>query len=125
MGGTRGECRGTPVSTEARELIVRTRSAESAVILSAAGEVDIVSAPRLSAAVGEALATDSTLLVVDLTEVGFFGSAGLSVLVGALEAIADRRLKVVASPQVRRPIEVTGLDDLLDIYDTLEEALAE
>ncbi|WP_245677133.1 STAS domain-containing protein [Nocardia acidivorans] len=113
------------MSSEARELVVRTRSAESAVILSATGEVDIVSAPKLSAAVDEALATDSALLVVDLTEVGFFGSAGLSVLVGALEAISDRRLKVVASPQVRRPIEVTGLDDLLDVYDSLEEALAE
>ncbi|MRH89616.1 anti-sigma factor antagonist [Nocardia sp. SYP-A9097] len=113
------------MSTEARELVVRTRSAESAVILSAAGEVDIVSAPTLSAAVGAALATDSAVLVVDLSGVGFFGSAGLSVLVEALESIGGRRLKVVASPQVRRPIEVTGLDDLLDVYGTLEEALAE
>ncbi|MBL1076401.1 STAS domain-containing protein [Nocardia sp. 2] len=112
------------MSNETRELIVRTRSVGSAVVLSVSGEVDIVSAPKLSAGVAEALATESTVLVLDLAEVGFFGSAGLSVLVEASEASAGRKLRVVASPQVRRPVELTGLDGLLDVYGTLDEALA-
>ncbi|MCU1642403.1 MAG: anti-anti-sigma factor [Nocardia sp.] len=112
------------MSNEVRELVLRTRSAEAAVVLSAVGEVDMVSAPKLSSAVAEALSTGAPVLVIDLSEVGFFGSAGLSVLVEALEASAGRELRVVATAPVRRPVELTGLDELLDIYGTLEEALA-
>lgn len=84
----------------------------------------MVSAPTLSAAVTEAVATASDVLVMDLSDVGFFGSAGLSVLVEALEVTAGRKLRVVASAAVRRPAELTGLTDLLDLYATLDEALA-
>ncbi|MFQ6330112.1 STAS domain-containing protein [Nocardia sp. CWNU-33] len=112
------------MGNEVRELVLRTRSDESAVVLSAAGEVDMVSAPKLSAAVAEALSIGSPVLVIDLSEVGFFGSAGVTVLVEALEASAGRHLRVVATAPVRRPVELTGFDELLDIYGTLEEALA-
>ncbi|MGX1809411.1 STAS domain-containing protein [Nocardia sp. NPDC055321] len=106
-----------------RELTVRMHAVESAMVLSASGEVDMVSAPKLSAAVAEALAGESPVLVMDLTDVGFFGSAGLSVLVEALEVTAGRQFRVVASAPVRRPVELTGLGDLLAVYDTLDEAL--
>ncbi|MEV6065501.1 STAS domain-containing protein [Nocardia sp. NPDC052001] len=112
------------MSSETRELTVQTRSAGAAVVLAAAGEVDMVSAPKLSAGVSEALATGAELIVLDLSEVGFFGSAGLSVLVQALESAGDRTVRVVGSFPVRRPIELTGMDELLDVYETLEAALA-
>ncbi|WP_327145895.1 STAS domain-containing protein [Nocardia sp. NBC_01327] len=112
------------MSSDNRELNVRTTSIDSAVVLSVSGEVDMVSAPKLSAAVAESLATVSQLLILDLTEVGFFGSAGLSVLVEALESVGGRELRVVGSVPVRRPIELTGLDEMLEVYDTLDAALA-
>lgn len=111
------------MSNEVGELIIGTRTVGSAVVLSVAGEVDVVSAPKLAAAAADAASSASTLLVVDLSQVKFFGSAGLSVLVGARETAPDLGLKVIASAQVRRPIEVTGLDKVLEVYDTLEQAL--
>ncbi|WP_063821733.1 STAS domain-containing protein [Nocardia pneumoniae] len=86
------------------------------------GEVDMASAPRLQAALDEAQRGGKPL-VVDMSEVEFLGSAGLSVLLVASEA-EQAPLRVVASDAVRRPIELTGLDKLLSVFASLDAALA-
>lgn len=93
-------------------------------VLTVGGEVDAASAPQLRAGVERALGAEPPLLVLDLSDVAFFGSAGLSVLLSAAEAMSPGVLRVVASPQVRRPIEVTGLDEVLAVFGTLDGALA-
>ncbi|MGX1810864.1 STAS domain-containing protein [Nocardia sp. NPDC055321] len=92
-------------------------------VVSAVGEVDLVSAPLLERAIREVLGEDPPVLVVDLSRVGFFGSSGLTVLVMCARASA-RPIRVVASSQVRRPIEVTGMDAVVQLFDTLDEARA-
>lgn len=106
------------MSAESRALQIRLDWADSAAVLTVDGEVDAVSAPQLQSGVEDALKRLPAVLVVDLSGVSFFGSAGLSVLLLALDQLAENSLRVVASPQVRRPIEVTGLDRMLDVYDT-------
>ncbi|WP_081635673.1 STAS domain-containing protein [Nocardia sp. BMG111209] len=98
------------------------------VVVAAEGEIDITSAPQLSAAL-EAVGADVTAPIVDLSGVDFMGSVGLSVLLAASEKLktanADAgQLRVVVSPQVRRPLEVTGLDKVLALFDSLQQALA-
>ncbi|PXX71376.1 anti-anti-sigma factor [Nocardia tenerifensis] len=111
------------MSGEARALAIRQDWTGSAAVLTVGGEVDAASAPQLQAALTTALDQEPTVLVVDLSAVRFFGSAGLSVLLFAAEKLAKDALRVVASPQVRRPIEVTGLDGLLEVFATVDEAL--
>ncbi|MFF2554788.1 STAS domain-containing protein [Nocardia sp. NPDC058058] len=111
------------MSNQKGELVVDARTLGSTVVLSACGEVDVITAPKLSAAIAEAVATNPAVLVIDLTGVGFIGSAGLSVLVAAWESGMNPRMKVVASRQVRRPMEVIGLDTVLDVYETVAQAL--
>lgn len=91
-------------------------------ILSVRGEVDMASVPRLQAALEEAQRGGKTL-VVDLTEVGFLDSAGLSTLLTVSKS-APHQLRVVAAGEIVRPIELTGLDKLLAVYDTLAAAVA-
>ncbi|MFC9436020.1 STAS domain-containing protein [Nocardia sp. NPDC057030] len=112
-----------PMSAESRAVQVSLHQVGSAAVLTVSGEVDAVSAPQLQSGIDDALARKPAVLVVDLSAVGFFGSAGLSVLLLALDRLAKDRLRVVASPQVRRPIEVTGLDGMLDLFETLQAAL--
>jgi anti-anti-sigma factor len=73
----------------------------------------------------DGVATDRAL-VFDLTGVGFLGSAGLAVLAEASKRAADQllpKVRVVAgSRSVLRPIEVTGLDSVLDIHPDLASA---
>ena len=47
------------------------------------GEIDVVSAPSLAAAIGDALQADPETLVVDLADVDFIDSSGLHVLIEA------------------------------------------
>ncbi|MFD6160924.1 STAS domain-containing protein [Nocardia sp. NPDC060256] len=112
------------MSAESRALQVQLNWVDSAAILTVGGEVDAASAPQLQSGIEDALGAEPALLVVDLSGVRFFGSAGLSVLLFAVEAAAKDGLRVVASAQVRRPIEVTGLDGILDVFDSLQDALA-
>ncbi|WP_054814485.1 STAS domain-containing protein [Nocardia arizonensis] len=104
-------------------LDVEHTTVRSTAVLMVTGEVDVASAPRLQAAVEEALREQPPVLVVDLSGVSFFGSAGLSVLLVATETAPAGGLRVVASDQVRRPIEVTGLDKLLAVFDTVDRAV--
>ncbi|WP_405162055.1 STAS domain-containing protein [Nocardia sp. NBC_01499] len=112
------------MSVEAGALDIHLDWVDSAAILTIGGEVDAMSAPQLQSGIEDVLVDKPMLLVVDLSGVSFFGSAGLSVLLLAERAVAKGGLRVVASPQVRRPIEVTGLDEILDLFETLQDALA-
>ncbi|MFB8006036.1 STAS domain-containing protein [Nocardia sp. NPDC056000] len=111
------------MSSQAPELTVHTRIEAAAIVVAVTGEVDMVSAPILLTAISDALATDHSRIVVDLSEVGFFGSAGLSVLVRVAEAAVGRELRIVVSEAARRPIELTGINELLDLYSTTAQAL--
>jgi anti-anti-sigma factor len=108
-------------------LIVTASTQGAAVVLDVAGDVDIVTAPQVQAAVEHALAGRPPVLVLDLTGVTFLSSAGLSVLVAARStAGADTRVRVVAaSGVVRRPLELTGLDVVFALYGSRADALAD
>jgi anti-sigma B factor antagonist len=86
--------------------------------VSAAGEIDSSTAPQLRARLDEVLDSGAAELVVDLGEVTFLDSAGLCVLAAAHRRAADRavRMRVLASHRaVIRPLEITGLYDLLHV----------
>ena len=106
------------------------RRVNEALVVSVTGELDMLTTPRLRAAVAEALdeAGGSTLVVVDLTEVTLLGSPRLAALVDAVSKARQRcgplRIVVDNTRPVVRPIELTGLDDVLALYDTVDEALA-
>lgn len=86
--------------------------------LRVAGEVDIQSSPALQTHLTRMLDEGHTSIVIDLSEVSFLDSTGLSVLIAGLKrcqgAGGDLR---VASPQpnVRRVFEVTGLADVFHL----------
>jgi len=88
------------------------------VVLTVTGEVDTSTAPVLRAAVDTAFAGRPRVLIVDLDGVTFLDSAGLCVLAGAhRRAVEDGvQMRVLASSRaVVRPLEITGLWDLLAV----------
>lgn len=104
-----------------------TRPRPGAALLTATGEVDTLTAPRLDAALDELLQADEQVVVVDLTGITFLASSGLAVLIrGAHRATADRRrLRVVTRGRpVLRPLQITGTDSLFDLYTDVDAALA-
>jgi anti-sigma B factor antagonist len=80
---------------------------------------------RAAIAVGFEDLRDGEILVLDLTEVTFSDSHGLDVLVTATEGAQQRRaslpIAVEHTRPVIRPIELTGLDTVLALFDTVED----
>lgn len=108
---------------------INRKYVDGAVVVTVAGELDMLTTPRLRVAVSEAL--DEAMgepVIVDLTKVTFLGSPGLAALVEAVRRANQRggplRIVVDNARPVIRPIELTGLDDVLALYETVNEALA-
>jgi anti-sigma B factor antagonist len=84
----------------------------------AAGEIDSTTAPLLNQHLSDVLDTDVRELTVDLVRVTFLDSAGLSALATAHRRAGrqDVRLRVLATSRaVIRPLQITGLWDLLHV----------
>ena len=109
----------TSLNSADTELLTIDVSGDSATArLTVSGEVDSSSAPKLRTRLDEILDGGATELTIDLTAVSFLDSAGLCVLAGAhRRAVRDGvRLRVLASSRaVIRPMQITGLYDLLDV----------
>lgn len=92
----------------------------------ARGELDMQSVGELKARLNEAVDAGSTRIVVDLAEVSFIDSLSLSALVGAQKRLGDQgRVAVVAVHEyVRLILQATGLEQVLHVFETRDEAVA-
>jgi anti-sigma B factor antagonist len=89
-----------------------------AVRVVADGEIDSTSAPVLRERLSGLLDDGVTDLSVDLTSVSFRDSAGLCVLAATYRRMSaeNQRMRVLASSRaVIRPLQITGLYDLLQV----------
>jgi anti-sigma B factor antagonist/stage II sporulation protein AA (anti-sigma F factor antagonist) len=106
---------------------VEVRSDEDATVLAISGELDLASSPSLESELERVFATESVQLVIlDLAELEFMDSTGLSVLVRAHQRAGEtgRRFGVVkGQPQVQRLLSLTGVSERLTVADSLEQLL--
>jgi anti-sigma B factor antagonist len=109
------------------DLTVEIASKEPWTVVSVAGEIDLFTAPKLReqflAALDDGPETDR--LLVDLTRVSFMDSTGLGVLIGALRRMNERegRMALVCSEgPVLRVLELTRLNEVFSIFDSVEDA---
>ena len=104
---------------------------EGVPVVTAPEEIDLANAAGLKAALLEAAGAElaepgRALVVVDMSRTRFCDSAGLNALVGAArQARADGgevRL-VVVGEAVSRIVALTGVDRVIPVYASLEDAL--
>ena len=95
-------------------------------IVSVRGEVDLLTAPELERHIDIALDKQPSAIIIDLTDVDFLASYGMSILVQTKERLPrTTRLAVVADgPATSRPLAIVGLTDLLSVCATIDAALA-
>jgi anti-sigma B factor antagonist len=90
-------------------------------------EIDITNAPKLRAALLDAASRGCRTVVVDMSRTRFCDTAGLHALVGAhrrAEAEGSRVLLVIAANAVLRILAITGIDQVLAHFPSLDDALA-
>jgi anti-sigma B factor antagonist len=96
-------------------------------VVLAAEEIDITNAAGLRAALLEAAANGRQAFVVDMTRTRFCDCSGVHALVAAhRRAQAEHRQMLLAGPgaAVLRLFSITGLDRLIPIFASLDQALA-
>ena len=91
------------------------------------GSVDLTSAPDLRNRLAELIDDGILCIIVDLTTTDFLDSTGLGALVAALKRLRmkDGEIRVVCtSGHVRKVFEITSLDRVFPMHDTVEAARA-
>jgi anti-sigma B factor antagonist len=107
---------------------VEVRNQGAAAVIAVSGELDLASSPTLQEELERVSSSDAKLLIIDLRELDFMDSTGLSVLVRAHQRAEEqgRQLAMVKGPQqVQRLLSLTGVGDRLTLVDTPEELLTE
>lgn len=104
---------------------VELRERDQAVIIGVTGELDLASSPALEQELDRRVNSGVESVIVDLRQLEFMDSTGLSVLVRAHQRAveAGRRFAVVRGPQqVQRLLSLTGVADRLTLVDSPDEA---
>jgi anti-sigma B factor antagonist len=95
-------------------------------VVVAEGAIDMSTAPLLASALDEPIEQGKTHVVLDMSGVTFVDSMAVHVVMGAARELRQRfgRLVLVSGqPNVRRIVELTGLDVIAPLYESREAAL--
>ena len=98
---------------------------EDFLIITVKGEVDASSSIHLDNAISEAIEKDFKKILVDCSELKYISSAGLGVFMSYIQDFQSQNIKLVIfglSDKVKNVFEILGLDQLLQITGSLEEA---
>jgi anti-sigma B factor antagonist len=88
------------------------------------GEIDVHTAPLLHEALAQGIDEGARTLVVDLSEVSFIDATGVGVIVVAARRLGPGAVALVLPHRgLVRIFRICGLDRLLDIYETREQAV--
>jgi anti-sigma B factor antagonist len=101
-------------------------------VVSVRGELDLSTAPELEPALEEAIAPGDASVLIDLSECEFIDSTGIAMIVRAWQRLDDaangegvgRVVICGGNDQVRRVLDITGLELSIPIHGRREEALA-
>lgn len=103
--------------------------AGNAVVVSVTGEIDMLTETQLLDGLNHALAQPGArAVVIDLSGVSFFSSSGIAALATAHTTAAEQNMLLhVVVPRASatyRPLQLTGMTQLLTIHPTRAAALA-
>jgi len=97
------------------------------VVVALPAEIDMTNDGQVQHTLTGALGDGTAVLVADGSGTSLCASSGVAALLAAHRraAAAGTQLRIASSPALRRVLELTGADHLLDTYPTLAAALAD
>jgi anti-sigma B factor antagonist len=114
-----------PMHDELMDFHVATAELEGGVACAkVVGEADLHTAPELKDVLGALVADGARLVLVDLSLATFLDSTTLGVLMGVMKKLRAQggQIAIVCSdPNIVRIFEITLLDRVFAIFDTVEE----
>jgi len=100
-------------------------SEENNSIISVSGDIDAYHSPKLKEEMEKYIKGEAKNIILDLTDVPYIDSAGLGTLVSILRESRNykKELKLVGlRKNIKRIFEMTRLDKIFLIFDTIEES---
>jgi anti-sigma B factor antagonist len=97
-------------------------------LISVNGEADASSSIELDKQIRESFEGDVKNILVDCTDLNYISSAGLGVFMSYIEEVNEKAITFIIfglSDKVSKVFDILGLDQLLTIKQTKEEALIE
>lgn len=94
-------------------------------IIELIGEIDMSNAETVKNTIKEHCTDEYKKILLDLSEITYIDSSGLGCIVAAKKYIAEQKgeLKLCClSEDIRSVFELIGLDSIIDIYDSREQA---
>ncbi len=107
-------------------LVLSSEQRGDSVVVTIAGDLDIVSSPALDECLNRARA-EAGRVILDLSAVDFMDTSALAVIVGhwkKLEAAGGELALAGARYRYTKTLWITGLADRLSLYDSVDAALA-
>jgi len=105
---------------------VEVKTDGSRSVLALRGELDLASAPALDEELERVEAAGAKQVIIDLRDLEFMDSTGLSVLVRAHQRAEKAGMRfglVKGPPQVQRLLVLTGVAERISVVDAVEELL--
>jgi anti-anti-sigma factor len=103
-----------------------TRPTDQHALVRLNGELDLATAPRLSEQLAELAQESVRHVALDLTELEFMDSSGLSLFLAEhrrVESLGGELIILSPCPQIRRLFEVAGLEDYFNVRPVREMTL--
>ena len=107
-------------------LNVESLRTEKQVIVRVSGDAGLANVSRLEAELTSVAATQPPLVIVDLSDLAFIASRAMGVLMGFHRrmTLQQGQVRVVApASRVRDALEIARLHNVLDVYDSVGDAL--
>ena len=112
---------------------VETQEIEGGVtVLTIRGELDMNTAPDLERSLDAASAQESPAILIDLSECEFIDSTGVALIIRAWQKVDrdggdgnGRLVLCCPNSQVRRLLDITGVESSISMHDSVEDARAE
>lgn len=95
--------------------------------LKVVGELDALVAPKLKERITKLVEGDSTKFIIDFEEVTHINSLAMGILRGKLKIVKEMGgdIKLIKlNEHIKTIFEMIGLDEIFEIYETEDEAVA-
>lgn len=95
--------------------------------LKVVGELDALVAPKLKERITKLVEGDSTKFIIDFEEVTHINSLAMGILRGKLKIVKEMGgdIKLIKlNEHIKTILEMIGLDEIFEIYETEDEAVA-
>jgi anti-anti-sigma factor len=108
---------------------LRLEEEDGVTIASVEGEIDLSNAAELEMAISHAVANEAVGLVVDLANVDYLDSSGVTLLFNLARRVSRRQQELVVvvpgEAHVREILTLSGATETLELHDSVPEALSQ